>query len=61
MSCISKILERITHNNKLYYFTENNLFFEKQFGVRAEHSTEHALTEFFDNVYNSFNQNTDTL
>lgn len=61
MLCISKILERITHNNILYYLTENNLFFEKQFGVRAEHSTEHALTQFFDNLYDSFNQNTDTL
>ena len=48
--------------NRLYkYLTENNLLFDKQFGFREGHSTEHALIELVNRIYDSFNENKYTL
>ena len=48
--------------NRLYkYLTKNNLLFDKQFGFRKGHSTEHALTELANRIYDSFNENRYTL
>ena len=42
--------------NRLYsYLTENNISSNKQFGFRADHSTEHALLELVDQISNTFN------
>ena len=42
--------------NRLYsYLTENNILFNKQFGFRAGHSTEHTLLELVDQISNTFN------
>ena len=42
--------------NRLYdYFTANSILFNKQFGFRAGHSTEHALLELIDQICDSFN------
>ena len=42
--------------NRLYsYLTENNILFNKQFGFRADHSTEYALLELVDQISNTFN------
>ena len=42
--------------NRLYsYLTENNILFNKQFGLREGHSTEHALVELVDQISNIFN------
>ena len=47
---------------RLYeYLTKNNLLFDKQFGFRKGHSTEHALTELVNRIYDSFNENKYTL
>ena len=41
--------------NRLYdYFTANSILFNKQFGFRAGHSTEHALLELVDQICDSF-------
>ena len=43
-------------DNRLYtYLAENNILFNKQFGFRAGHSTEHALLELTDQRSDSFN------
>ena len=34
--------------------TENEIFFNKQFGSRAGHSTEHELSEVVDQIYDNF-------
>ena len=44
----SKILEHIMYNRLYTYLAENNILFNKQFGFRASHSTEHALLELID-------------
>ena len=42
--------------NRLYdYFTASNILFNKQFGFRVCHSTEHALLELIDQICDSFN------
>ena len=48
--------------NKLYeYLTKNNVLFYKQFGFRKGHSTEHALIELVNRIYDSFDENKDKL
>ena len=37
------------------YLTENNILFNKQFGFRVGHLTEHALLELADQINNTFN------
>ena len=55
LPCFSKILERIMYNRLYAYLAENNILFNKQFGFRAGHSTEHALLELIDHISGSFN------
>ena len=55
LPCFSKILERIMYNRHYAYLAENNILFNKQFGFRAGHSTEHALLELIDQISDSFN------
>ena len=55
LPCFSKILERIMYNRLYSYLTENNISSNKQFGFRADHSTEHALLELVDQISNTFN------
>ena len=50
LPCFSKILGRIMYNRLYTYLAEN-----KQFGFRAGHSTEHALSELIDQISDSFN------
>ena len=48
--------------NRLYeYPTKNNLLFDKQFEFKKGHSTEHALMELVNRIYDSFNENKYTL
>ena len=61
MPCFSKILEEIMYNRLYKNLTKNNLLFEKQFGFRKGHSTEHVLIELVNRIYNSFNENKYTL
>ena len=49
------------YNRLSEYLTKNNLLFDKQFGFRKGPSTEHALIELVNRIYNSFNENKYTL
>ena len=51
----SKILKQIMYNRLYDYFTVNNILFNKQFGIRAGHTNEHALLELTDQICDSFN------
>ena len=61
LSRFSKILERIMYSRVYNYQNDNNLLFHKQFGFRKGHSTDHALIELINTIYDSFNQNKETL
>ena len=55
LPCFSKILEPIMYNRLYTYLAENNILFNKHFGFRPGHSTEHALLELIDKISDSFN------
>ena len=61
LPCFSKILEKIVYNRICDYLTKNNLPFHKQFGYRKGQSTQHALIELINSIYDSFNENKYTL
>lgn len=50
LPAISKIFERILHDQISTYFTENKLFYTHQYGFRKNHSTEFAALELVDRV-----------
>ena len=54
---ISKVFERVIHNQLSNYFCENNLFYDNQYGFRKSHSTELATLELIDRVINSMDNN----
>ena len=47
---ISKIFERIIHNQMYDYFNDNNLLAEQQYGIRKLHSTEFAAVKLADYI-----------
>ena len=51
LPCLSKIIERITYNRLHSYFEQNKILYEKQFGFRAHHSTDHTLAEQVDSIF----------
>ena len=57
LPCFSKILERIMYNRRYEHLTKNNLLFDKEFGFRKGHSTERAIIELANRIYESFNEN----
>ena len=54
LTSISKVFEKIVHNQLSKYFKDNELFYKSQYGFRDEHSTELASVELIDQVMSSF-------
>ena len=54
LTSISKIFEKVAHNQLTTYFKANKLFYKGQYGFRDEHSTELASLELIDRVMNAF-------
>lgn len=52
---ISKIFERIIHDQITYFFEHNNLFYSNQFGYRKAHSTDFAAIKFIENIIQKIN------
>ena len=50
LPCISKVFEKIVHNQLYNYFNSNHLFVSNQYGFRPKHSTELATLELIDNI-----------
>ena len=46
----SKILERIICNRLYSFFSENNIFYKKQFGFQKQHSSDHAIIYLVDKI-----------
>ena len=61
LSCFSKILERIMHNRIHKYLQENKILYPKQFGFQFGHSTDHAIIQFVDQIFEAFENNLYTL
>ena len=50
LSIFNKILEKLMYNRLLNFLNRNDIFFEKQFGFRSSHSTEHAILCIIDKI-----------
>ena len=50
LPALSKVVERVVHNQLSNYLEENNLLLKCQYGFRKERSTERAATVFLDEV-----------
>ena len=47
---LSKVLERVMHNQLYAYFCDNDLFYPNQYGFREKHSTELAALDLLDKI-----------
>ena len=61
LTCFSKILERIMYNRLYSFLVDNNILYDKQFGFQSEHSTEHAILQFTNQILQSFSQDKFTI
>ena len=50
LPAISKLFERIVHNQLFHYLTINRLLYDHQYGFREKYSTESATLEFIDTI-----------
>ena len=53
---ISKVFERVVHMQLFQYFTDNDLFYNYQYGFRKKHSTETAILQLIDQIYNDLDE-----
>ena len=60
LSNIRKIIEKIVHDRLYIYLENNNIFYKYQFGFRANHSTNHTLTEITEQIRNACDKGLDT-
>ena len=61
LPCFSKMLERIMYNRLYKYLLDNDILYRKQFGFQIGQSTDHAILELADQIYDSFDKNLFTL
>ena len=59
--CFSKILERVMYNRLYQYLTDQKILHSQQVGFRKRHSTEHAIVQFVDQTYESFENDNYTV
>ena len=61
LPCFSKILERVMYNRLYKYLTDQKILRPQQFGFRKGHSTEHAIVQLVDQIYESFENDKSTV
>ena len=57
LPCFSKILERLMYNRLYKHLSNSKILYPKQFGFQKSHSTDHALLQLADQIYESFELN----
>ena len=55
------MLERIICSRLQKYLKDQNILYDKQFGFQTGHSTEHAIAQLVDQIYEAFEKNEYTL
>ena len=61
LPCFSKILERLMYNRLYKHLSNLKMLYPKQFGFQKGHSTDHALLQLADQIYESFERNEYTI
>ena len=59
--CFSKILERLMYNHIYKFLKENSVLYEKQFGFQSGYSTNDAIVQLVDKIFDSFEKEQFTL
>ena len=57
LSSVSKVYERIMHDQIYCHFNNLDLFYNNQYGLRANHSTAYAILELTDKIINEIDKN----
>ena len=55
------MLERIMYRRLYSYLQENKILYSKQFGFQTGHSTDHAIIQLVEQIYENFEKNKYTL
>ena len=61
LPCFSKILERVMYNRLYKYLTVQKILHPQPFGFRKGHSTEHAIVQLVDHIYEPFDNDNYTV
>ena len=61
LPCFSTILERLMYNRLYKHLSNSKILYPKQFGFQKGHSTDHALLQLVDQIYESFERNEYTI
>ena len=61
LPCFSKMLERIMYTRLYNHLQENKILYSKQFGFQRGHSTDYAIIELVEQIYQNFEENKCTL
>ena len=61
LPCFSNIPERIMYNGFHKCVLENKILYPKQFGFQVGHSTDHAIIQLDDQIFEAFENNLFTL
>ena len=57
LSVFSKIFEKAIYSRMYHYLESNDLIFKRQFGFRAKHSTNHALSSMTEDIKSHLDSN----
>ena len=61
LPCFSKMLEHIMYTRLYNHLQENKILYSKQFGFQRGHSTDYAIIELVEQIYQNFEENKCTL
>ena len=61
LPCFFKMLKRIMYTQLYNYLQENKILYSKQFGFQTGHSTDHAIIQLVEQIYENFEENKYTL
>ena len=57
LSSVSKVIERIMHNQIYEHFDKLKIFYPSQYGFRSKHSTEYAAMELVERIIDEMDKN----
>ena len=61
LPCFSTILERLMYNRLYKHLSNSKILYPKQFRLQKGHSTDYALLQLVDQIYESFERNEYTI
>ena len=56
LSIFDKILEKLIHKRLMHFINKNDILYENQFGFRPKHSTNLAVLELIDTIYQNLDK-----